>query len=889
MVRPKVVRERSRGGMIAAGWLLCVLSLSMVPAAATGAISCRAQLDKTTARQGDVVVMTVTAEGDIGWSADFELPAMRGVNIAGGGTSQSVSMINGRTRATVSRTYYLTVTADRNVTIGPVIISAGQDHCATEPMTIKVSPGTGGQAIPPAMTGNRVPRQGATEGGKQAEESGQGGKPGDDVFITLQADRTEAYVGQQIILTFSYWRRVQPWNNPTYTPPRTEGFWREDLGTERNFSKVIRGRNYSVTQVRYALFPTRSGDLVIEPAELRFAGDVFDRFFGSGGRRRGPKVLRTDPVTIRVREVPEPRPAGFNGLVASDLQLHCRVDRDSVQTGDPVSLMVTLTADGFLKGFAGLTIKAPEGAKLHDATDSFETDIATGRLVGHITVEKILVPQKSGIMQVPPIELVWFDAGAKKFRTAVATVQPVSVGGQDLVAADGESSGFVRSGLTRLGNDLAFIHPVPRRLRRCGQGLVGGPLWWILLVLPVVLLILLKLYLEKVSAAGRDPRLRRSRRAWAEARRLLAESRKANDPVEACTSLARAVRGYVADRTGIEAAEVGRETVLEFASGPVSPEDGERLVEILDLCDSVRFGGVDAVRVRELVTEAGDLLEKLEKNRGGGSRSGIDGPALVLALAVLAASGLGQTALQAQTSDPVRLMAEGNQAYTAGNLDQAAQAYLEAGTLGVDDAALHFNLGNTYARQGKLGKAVACYLRARRLAPRDRDIGRNLAWVRENIRDVELTNQALPLFVAQAAAAVDFLTLDQWGVVVLALVWILCLLGAWGLRHEVRADVRRRILVGVGVLLVLAVGAAGWRYYQDEVRLQGVVIGEVAEVRSGPAESFPVLFEVHDGLTVNLHSVRQGWRRISLGGDWTGWVPADQVEAVASPCPAHGR
>ncbi len=889
MVRPKVIRGHSRGWMAAVVGLLWVMPLLMVPAAATGAISCRAQLDKTTARQGDVVVMTVTAEGDIGWSADFELPTMRGVNIAGGGTSQSVSLINGRTRASVSRTYYLTVTADKDVTIGPVIVSAGQDHCATEAMTIKVSPGTGGQAIPPAVTGNRLPRQGSTGDEARSQAQGRGGKPGDDVFITLQADRTEAYVGQQIILTFSYWRRIQPWNNPTYTPPRTEGFWREDLGTERNFSKVIQGRNYSVTQVRYALFPTRSGDLVVEPAELRFAGDVFDRFFGTGGRRGGPRVLRTDPVTIKVHEVPTPLPAGFSGLVASDLQLQCRVDRDSVQTGNPVSLKVTLTADGFLKGFSGLKIRAPAGAKLHDAADSFETDISTGRLVGHIEVEKILVPQKAGIMQVPPIELVWFDAGAERFRTAVATVQPVSVGGQDLVVEEGESSGFVRSGLTRLGNDLAFIHPVPRRLHRCGHGLVGGFLWWVLLGLPVMLLILLKLYFEQVSAAGRDPHLRRRKRAWAEARRLLKESQKAGDPAEACTFLAQSVRGYVADRTGIEAAEVARETILEFTSGRVLPQVGERLVEILELCDSVRFGGVDAVRVREMVTEAGHLLEKLEKNRSVSSRAGIDGTALVLALSILAASGFGSAALRAQTPDPLQLMAEGNQAYTAGDLDQAAQAYLEAGKLGVDDAALHFNLGNTYARQGQLGKAVACYLRARRLAPRDRDIDRNLAWVRANIRDVELTKQELPLFIAQIAAAVGFLTLDQWGVMVLVLVWILCLFGAWCLWHEVRADARRRILVAGVAVLVMAAGATGWRYYQDHVRRQGVVIGEVAEVRSGPAESFPVLFEVHDGLTVNLHAVRQGWRRISLGGDWTGWVPSDKVEAVARPCPAHGR
>jgi uncharacterized protein YgiM (DUF1202 family) len=70
------------------------------------------------------------------------------------------------------------------------------------------------------------------------------------------------------------------------------------------------------------------------------------------------------------------------------------------------------------------------------------------------------------------------------------------------------------------------------------------------------------------------------------------------------------------------------------------------------------------------------------------------------------------------------------------------------------------------------------------------------------------------------------------------------------------------------------------RWYHEEVRNQAVVTVEMAEVKSGPADNFPVLFQVHDGLTVNIEGEREGWVRIGLGGEWVGWLPSGSVTPV---------
>ena len=74
-----------------------------------------------------------------------------------------------------------------------------------------------------------------------------------------------------------------------------------------------------------------------------------------------------------------------------------------------------------------------------------------------------------------------------------------------------------------------------------------------------------------------------------------------------------------------------------------------------------------------------------------------------------------------------------------------------------------------------------------------------------------------------------------------------------------------------------------WRWHGQEVRAQAVVIAPEISVHSGPEESFPVLFKVHDGLTVFLEGKQQGWVRISLGGESLGWLPEGGVLPVNPP------
>ena len=839
-------------------------------------LTCSAQVDRRQVAAGGQVILTLSAESDQQQQPQHDAPVIAGVDVVPGGTSQSYRLSGGRTEMSVTATYYLQVRRQGDFRIPPVAFTAGGLTCATEPITVSVA-----GAPPPTQTGNRGPAPRSTT---PAGETGRGdsgprsGQPGDTSFITLTVDRDEVWVGQQIQLIFRYHRRRSSWDQPKYIAPRTEGFWRLDLPPERNYRRNIQGQVYDITELRYALFPTRAGDLVVESARLTLPGDPFERFFGRRGR--APRNLETDPIPILVKDLPLPRPSRFSGIVASRLDFTVTVDRDTVPRGEPVALTLEVAADGFLKSFSGLELTEPEGLRVHDAAENLREDVTGPRYAAVFRQEKAVVPTREGTVNLPPLELVYFDTGRGQYVTRSATAPPLVVTPSDLPVAGDDPSGFRRTEIERLGRDLAFVRGETGALRHGRPVLPRLPLWWAMLVAPWGLLGLYRLRLLRLDAHRRDPAGRRRQTAWNRAQRQLARLGRDGEAAD----LARVLTEYVADHTGRAAAGLTAAEVRIWAESLDAAEAGERLSAILSRCDQARFGGTAAVDVGSLAGEARELLAVLEKRSGRRLGSGARATrVLLLTLAVTipaAAQDLPPAMDAAPGVDPARLMAEGNQAYTDGDLDLAVRRYRSALALGADDATLHYNLGNAHARAGELGRAIASYLRSQRLAPCDGDTRTNLAWVRSHTRDLELTGGGLPPVIAQLDAAAHILSLDEWATLLVVFCWLAAGLVAWRwYRGWLAVGLRRILLLAGGLLLAVAVVTAT-RWYEEQLRDTAVVIVEEVEVRGGPATTFPVVFRIHDGLTLVIRGEREGWVRIGLGGDWVGWVPAGTLESV---------
>ncbi|MBI3298327.1 MAG: tetratricopeptide repeat protein [Elusimicrobia bacterium] len=235
-------------------------------------------------------------------------------------------------------------------------------------------------------------------------------------------------------------------------------------------------------------------------------------------------------------------------------------------------------------------------------------------------------------------------------------------------------------------------------------------------------------------------------------------------------------------------------------------------------------------------------------------------------------------ALPAAGAPPPAKLEEANKLYEASRFAEAASAYERLLAQSPHSAVLHYNLGNARFRQGapgSFGKAIASYLRAFRLDPRDADVRTNLDFSLRRAGD-ELVPAGMPpaLFAVYNVLSASELAAFFW-----AAFWAACLLGS-----AVLLAPRLKALKGLALgAAALGLAAGGWWGLRASsgFKAPAVVILQDAEVRSGPGENFPVSFKVPEGRRVERLDAKGGWQEIGVPREGLkGWILKPALEAV---------
>jgi hypothetical protein len=206
---------------------------------------------------------------------------------------------------------------------------------------------------------------------------------------------------------------------------------------------------------------------------------------------------------------------------------------------------------------------------------------------------------------------------------------------------------------------------------------------------------------------------------------------------------------------------------------------------------------------------------------------------------------------------------------------------------GADNAPLYFNLGNAYVQSGDLGRGIASYLRARRLAPFDEAIQANLASARTDV-PTKIGGDAVSdgsriawwRFIGEGPRlwlAIS-LWLLFWGLVALPII----------VPSLVRGNGRTplRWLRPIRAAALLASLITGSTVAIDRwllaTRPLGVIVAQDVVVRKGNGLGFEmqVAEKLGPGVECLLLEERPGWMRVLLADGTEGWVQTNQVEPV---------
>lgn len=594
--------------------LVAILALALVAAGPVAAqdeaeLSAQATLSPSgPVAEGQGIRLIVRASGS--GARDVSPPSLAGLRnlrvLQGPSISSGTQMeiINMKTRVSFQATFVWMLVPERAgpASVPALTVEAGGRTATTEPIRIEVLPAG-------------AVRPGAPKGPDEA--------PDPDVFLRAEVSRSEAWVGQPIVLEVSLWAARQVSGAETVELAELRGFWNEDIPTDPRteaYRRSVGGREYVVYPIaRKILVPTEAGEArigsyVMQVQVPRRTRDLFGEFFGRG---LAETFVRKSPeLRVKVRPLPDAgRPEDFGGAVGS-FRFRATLDRSEAAVNDAVALRATVEGEGWLQGVPAPRLDTGDALKLFLPKGTGGANATGGRLLSTRTWEWVLVPLVPGETAVPPLRFSFFDPEAGAYRTLTADPGVLVVRkGEGVPDAPG-----ARTDVVAERRDLRFLKAREGPLERGDSRLHRTTAFRVAAVLPAILAPLGVLLLRRRARLLGDRRRVRRGRAHRRARKRLREARGRVGEGSGVfhESVARALVEYVADRHDRSASGLTYDVAESLlASDGIDTALRNRFRAALERCDMARFvPGSDDPRSREeLLGEAAAVLDALEDAR----------------------------------------------------------------------------------------------------------------------------------------------------------------------------------------------------------------------------------------------------------------------------------
>ncbi len=263
--------------------------------------------------------------------------------------------------------------------------------------------------------------------------------PGEaDVFVTSEIDQAETYVQAQILYSIKVYRAVAT-RQPALREPTISGVEAlvELAGDEKSYEAVLNGKAYNVNERVIAIYPQESGEVSISPA--RFEARVL-----RGGRITGRKIFESESHTVNVLPIPAPPDDYPNAfwLPARDVTLSEEWSRepDRIDAGEPITRRVTISALGQIETqIPAIEPPVIDGMNVYADKPELSRRVESDGIRGMRKDQYALIGVADGDIELPALEVPWWDIAASTWRVASLPARTLSVRGEPAVAAPPEA------------------------------------------------------------------------------------------------------------------------------------------------------------------------------------------------------------------------------------------------------------------------------------------------------------------------------------------------------------------------------------------------------------------------------------------------------------------
>ncbi len=374
--------------------LVLMACLSCVSIVYAQDVSVRAELSSSTITRDESVTLTITA---IGIDAELDASSLaRDFDVVGRSSSRQISTVIGSDNRAVNTSV---------VTWALELLPRGQG-IFTVP-AVKVGD-LETQLL--TLTVSEVPKGAAR-----------------DVYLEAEVDTTTPWVQSQVVMTLRVFQAIDIVDGGLDVP-EADDLVVERIGDDRSLRQMVDGREYNVTERRFAMFPQKSGPLTIEPITLSVTVPA------DPGRVRGffsptrKLTRRSDAITLDVQARPPSGAAWWLPAQNVSLSSQWQGDPDNAQVDQPLTRTLVLRAEGVLDSqLPEISIPAIDGLSLYAEDPKRGMGEGASGLISEQRINWALIPQRSGTLSLPAINIEWFNTLTGETEVAELPAESITV------------------------------------------------------------------------------------------------------------------------------------------------------------------------------------------------------------------------------------------------------------------------------------------------------------------------------------------------------------------------------------------------------------------------------------------------------------------------------
>jgi len=556
---------------------------------------------------------------------DFQVGDFEGFNVLYGPStsrSSSFTMTNGHTTqsTTVTFTYTVVPTTEGTLKVPAATIKVKGKSIQSSTANIEVLPSEQQQGQQPS---NQQHQGNSRQQQQQQGRSGGGQIAGNELYMTVTANRHKIYEQEAVMLTYKLYTLVNI-QQISGEMPQIDGCHVQELDRDAQLSlkyEHVNGRNYgTAVWKQYVIFPQKTGKITIpsitfdtQVEVINHSMDPFDIFFGGGSlSQMVRKQISTPTIEIEVMPLPTPKPDNFSGAVGK-FTVSATLTPEQVNANDAATLRLVVNGQGNMKLMKAPSIRFPQDFEVYDPKENSQTTNTTTGSKGSITYDYVVVPRHGGKFAIPPVEFCYFDPEKEQYCTARTDSFSLSV-----AKAKGQPVAYTREqeDLNVLSNDIRFIKMGELESAETDD-FFGTSAYWLTYAVLFAAFAIVFLWLRHQQKLNPNSWRVKGKKAGKVASRRLKQAKKlmhAKDDAAFYEEVMRALLGYAGDKLSLAQGDLTKDKV---ASGLTQRgvEQGivDSFIAVLSECEFARYAPVDDPNMakEKIYQQASDVITQI--------------------------------------------------------------------------------------------------------------------------------------------------------------------------------------------------------------------------------------------------------------------------------------